>query len=152
MWRYNHTDELYHWGIKGQKWGVRRFQNKNGSLTSAGRKRQKRQMSQDAKEASIIKKKKVSEMSNAELRKLNERQNLERNHKSLNPSVISRGAKAVTIAAATLGTIAGLEKNGVHVINSGKRIAKKATESLLRNPTGNRVASKTISILANIKK
>ena len=32
-------NELYHYGIKGQKWGVRRFQNKDGSLTAAGRKR-----------------------------------------------------------------------------------------------------------------
>ena len=31
--------ELYHHGIKGQKWGVRRYQNVNGTLTSAGRKR-----------------------------------------------------------------------------------------------------------------
>lgn len=30
---------LQHWGIKGQKWGVRRYQNKDGSLTSAGKKR-----------------------------------------------------------------------------------------------------------------
>ena len=30
--------ELYHHGIKGQKWGVRRFQNEDGTLTSAGKK------------------------------------------------------------------------------------------------------------------
>lgn len=32
-------NELYHHGVKGQKWGVRRFQNKDGSLTLAGKKR-----------------------------------------------------------------------------------------------------------------
>lgn len=32
-------DELLHYGIKGMKWGVRRYQNKDGSLTPAGKKR-----------------------------------------------------------------------------------------------------------------
>ena len=32
--------ELKHWGIKGMKWGIRRYQNKDGSLTRAGKKRQ----------------------------------------------------------------------------------------------------------------
>lgn len=31
--------ELFHYGIKGQKWGVRRFQNPDGSLTAAGQQR-----------------------------------------------------------------------------------------------------------------
>lgn len=30
---------LTHWGVKGMKWGVRRYQNKDGSLTEAGKKR-----------------------------------------------------------------------------------------------------------------
>ena len=33
------SDELYHHGIKGQKWGIRLFQNENGSLTAEGRER-----------------------------------------------------------------------------------------------------------------
>ena len=34
-----YPNELYHHGIKGQKWGIRRFQNPDGTLTPAGKKR-----------------------------------------------------------------------------------------------------------------
>lgn len=33
------NDELYHYGILGQKWYLRRFQNEDGSLTTAGKKK-----------------------------------------------------------------------------------------------------------------
>lgn len=40
MWQYNYNSiYLCHWGIKGQKWGVRRYQNRDGTLTPAGKKR-----------------------------------------------------------------------------------------------------------------
>ena len=36
--------ELYHHGVKGQRWGVRRYQNPDGTLTPAGQRRQVRQI------------------------------------------------------------------------------------------------------------
>lgn len=37
-------NELYHHGIKGQRWGVRRFQNPDGTLTDAGKKRYQKEL------------------------------------------------------------------------------------------------------------
>ena len=34
-----HNGELYHWGVKGMRWGVRRYQNKDGTLTPLGKKK-----------------------------------------------------------------------------------------------------------------
>lgn len=39
QYRIVQADELCHYGILGMRWGIRRFQNSDGTLTSAGRKR-----------------------------------------------------------------------------------------------------------------
>ena len=45
----SYDNELYHYGVLGMKWGVRRYQQSDGSLTSAG----KKQISKKYKKASI---------------------------------------------------------------------------------------------------
>lgn len=45
------TGDLYHYGVKGMKWGVRRYQNKDGSLTPAGKKKAKQEYREDNRTA-----------------------------------------------------------------------------------------------------
>lgn len=87
-----YSDELQHHGVIGMKWGVRRYQNKDGSLTARGKKRLEKldaerdkitgkkstPSSSDAYEA--LRKKKVSELTDDELKKLGARQQAERNY------------------------------------------------------------------------
>ena len=102
---------LEHWGIKGMKWGIRRFQNPDGSLTAAGRKRYsdsaeggkstsasnksksssssgkpsgKSSISSDDKEDPVIKKK-VSDMTDAELNTAINRMQHEKRYTDLLP-------------------------------------------------------------------
>ena len=125
------NNELYHHGILGMKWGVRRYQNKDGTLTNAGKKRYSRDdWSEDAKTANQLKKKRVNQMSNAELRKLTERQQLERNYSSLNPSAIQKGLVAAAAVAGALGTIASLQKNSKKVLDMGQKAVKNIASKI----------------------
>lgn len=63
-------NELMHWGIKGMKWGVRRYQNRDGSLTPAGRKRYDKEMAKLKEEEKIAKNKLRTQ---AKLNKLEEK-------------------------------------------------------------------------------
>lgn len=140
MWEYNSPNELYHHGILGMKWGIRRFQNKDGTLTSAGRKRLKRN-SEDSSDSpkntktesgsstsnsksSTSTKKSVKDMSDAELQAAINRLNLETRYSELTKSDSpsknnSRAKKFITDV---------LEQ-------SGKNIATQATTYLMGTAT-----------------
>ena len=98
-------DYIYHHGIKGQKWGIRRFQNKDGSLTPAGGKRQKQNddgpIHEDYSKSHNTKS--VKSMSDKELRDRINRLNMERQYAQLTATEKSMGRKIVSEVLLNVG-------------------------------------------------
>lgn len=59
--------ELCHWGIKGMRWGVRRYMNKDGTLTNAGKKRYAKELAKVRQEEKIVRNKEATKAKLARL-------------------------------------------------------------------------------------
>lgn len=76
--------EMWHYGVKGMKWGVRRYQNPDGTLTTAGKQRQSEQKKLDDV-------KKRGTLTNAQLKAKIERLQLERQLRTLTTEEVNSG-------------------------------------------------------------
>lgn len=156
---YNYSNELYHWGIKGMRWGVRRYQNKDGSLTAAGRKRYDKL---DAQQKEIEAKKRalagnsepgkpktesisedyanahsgksVKTLSTAELTEMNARLIKEKNYYE-NLSAVSKLTYKPTAMQKAIDI--GKKAIGEAIEEFGKETLKKATKKVLNDSVGN---------------
>lgn len=92
----NHNNELYHYGVMGMKWG----------------RRKNRYISKDSKRVTNIRKKKINQMSNEELKAVNKRLELENNYKSFSAkrNVGKKLVKGFITVAGTMVAIEGAVK------------------------------------------
>lgn len=96
---------LSHYGVLGMKWGVRR---RSGTPSSGTAKLHRRRKSEDFKLARELRKKGHKRLTNEELKRANERANLEKNFAKLNPGTVERGHERVKAALAITTTAAAV--------------------------------------------
>lgn len=116
-------EELRHYGIKGMKWGIRRFQKKDGSLTPAGKKRYSGEIHSDYSRAHS--KKSVKSMSDNELRERLNRLDMERRYSKFDTSTVEkRGKVSVDKVLKTMGEAAAATDLVLRLASNTDRIKK----------------------------
>ena len=125
------NDELYHHGIKGQKWGVRRFQNADGTRTAAGKRRRSKEepdlkKTLDPKILYDNRDKLSDEELNTKLNRLRKENELkklsESGRKSRVPKVVIDGGKAILTAYIIKKGSKILDNADVKIMNKLKKV------------------------------
>lgn len=136
---------LAHHGIKGMKWGVRRFRNEDGSLTEAGKARAQKNANRNADKAKREDYRRASKnrrnLSDAELKRRINRLQMEKQLKDLTDANLqSRGRRAVEEVLGSSGKrVAGIMLAGAtmyagHAILTGMFDAEQAAAYIFANP------------------
>ena len=140
--------DLTHHGILGQKWGVRRYQNSDGSLTSAGKRRygsddygRARDIQNAASNAagrlssaagrsatSARNKAKagidLSDVSDADLKKMINRLNLEKQYKDLSTETVGVGKRNIADMLATVGDVLAVGASAASILVAISQLKK----------------------------
>lgn len=133
------TDHLLHYGVKGQQWGVRRKRGSDGRVKGSGAK-----PSSDFRSTKDLRKRPAHTLSNMQLKKINERMQLESKFSQMNPGRKERGRQRVKaiLGTATAGvSMYNLAKSpaGQAAISTGKKVmaaSKAARPEKLINQVG----------------
>lgn len=127
IWSLDPDSYVAHFGIKGMKWGIRRFQNSDGTYTALGKKRRNsgEQVHEDYTNAHS--KRSVQSMSTKELQERNKRLQAEEQYKKLTKKE-NKAAKflAGAVGAAAMGiAVSRLTKYGNSAVDAGEAFVKK---------------------------
>lgn len=123
---------LKHHGIKGQKWGVRRYQNKDGTRTAAGKKREQSRSDESAHDDynKAHSGKSVKDMSDAELRNRLNRLQMEKQYSQLTNSDTNKGKKFVSDTMKVATTVATVSTTALTIYNNYGKIKKIVDEMI----------------------
>lgn len=131
----SHGIEIYHYGIPGMRWGVRRDVGRDGRVVKrgkAGKGTPSREESEDYQTTKKLRSKKLHQMNNAEIAQLNRRLQLEASYNQMlkDTRSVNKGHKAAKDTLAVIGTV----NEGVKAWNSpvGKAV-RQETKKIVRS-------------------